>query len=150
MNGSVLIVFSHRGQTGPRPALQHKHRIPASPLLAHEPETRTSTEVCAGLRPGAQRWRVCVAEFPVGRVPGLLDITLTGGQKTTRSRGSLQRLQSEQEPGLNVSRDSPPNCSATKTDSPHLVTRRHVSSLCVNIHIHIYIGRKSFDPFRLL
>lgn len=116
MNGSVLIVFSQQGQTEPRPALQHKHCIPASPLLTHQPETRTRTEVWAGFRPGGQRWCVCVAGFPVGRAPGQLDITLTGGQNTNHSRNSLQRLQSEQEPGLNVSRDSPPNCSATKTE----------------------------------
>lgn len=35
MNGCMLIVFSHRGQTGPLPAVQHKHGIPPIHLLKH-------------------------------------------------------------------------------------------------------------------
>lgn len=77
INGCVLIVFTHRGQTEPHPAIQHKHCIPPNPLVAHRPETRTSTEVWGVFRPGGQRWCVCVADFPVGRAPSQLDITLT-------------------------------------------------------------------------
>lgn len=43
------------------------------------------------------RGGVCVAEFPTGRAPGQLDITLTGGKKTNQARDPLQRPQSEQE-----------------------------------------------------
>ena len=64
INGCVLIVFTHRGQTQPHPALQHKHCIPPNLLLAHRPETRTSTEVWGGFRPGGQRWCCVCCRHP--------------------------------------------------------------------------------------
>lgn len=92
INGCMLIVFSHRGQTEPLPALQHKQRIP--PINS----SHTNQKSGPGLRSDrdsdrVDRGNVCVCvsvtEFPIGRSPSQLNITLAGGQNTNHSRDSL-------------------------------------------------------------
>lgn len=66
--------------------------FPAFPALpAHRPQTSTGTQVWAGIRPSTEVVRQ--AEFPVGRAPSQLTITLTVAQKTNHSVESVQRNQ---------------------------------------------------------
>lgn len=102
MNGCMLTVQSWPNTATPAPAstTQTLH----SSTTPHPPAAQTG-------RPGMRSdwdlvdrgYSLSVAGFPRRQ----FDITLTAELKTNHSGDSVQRLQSEQEPGLSVSRVSP-------------------------------------------
>lgn len=136
MNGCMLIVFSHRGQTGPLPAVQHKHGIPPNHLLArtHMHETRVWTWF------GPDRSSVC-ARIPCWQGSQWAQYHNDSRRECAHSEEPLWHLQPEQEQGSPPTTTLPYPGSHRDPDSasPGIYIRARAALVCKYAFIDAWV-----------